>query len=324
MNFLGMLRAMKSSHAKYVLPAIVCLLMAACAQNPPAPVIDMTMTIPPAGVVGGVAASPAPAPMPEAVAAGHYVVAPGDTLYSIAFRNRLDWKDVAAWNAIGAPYTIVPGQDLRLTAPPPGTDTGVASTYGTGTVATTPIVVEPVAETTEPGSSPAPVEAPSSPPVATVDSGVAPSTPAVVAEPPATPAPAPVAAGPSRNVAGLDWRWPASGAVLNTFVASDPTRQGIDIGGRRGSPVQAAADGIVVYSGNGLVGYGELVIVKHSDTYLSAYGHNDKRLVQEGDRVRAGQDIATMGSSGTSRTGLHFEIRKRGQPIDPLGFLPKR
>jgi lipoprotein NlpD len=125
-------------------------------------------------------------------------------------------------------------------------------------------------------------------------------------------------------VDGIAWIWPAQGAVLGGFQADDPTRQGIDIAGRTGAPVNAAADGVVVYSGNGLVGYGELVIVKHSDIYLSAYGHNSKRLVNEGQRVKAGQQIAEMGSSGASRTELHFEIRKQGKPVDPLAFLPRR
>lgn len=144
-----------------------------------------------------------------------------------------------------------------------------------------------------------------------------PSTPATPARVPASTAPAPVASS-------LAWRWPADGAVADTFAAGDPTRQGIDIAGKAGVPVRAAADGVVVYSGSGLVGYGELVIVKHNDQWLSAYGHNRARLVNEGALVKAGQQIAEMGRSGASRDMLHFEIRYNGKPVDPLRYLPSR
>jgi lipoprotein NlpD len=109
-----------------------------------------------------------------------------------------------------------------------------------------------------------------------------------------------------------------------TFAPNDPTRQGINIAGNAGQPVSAAADGVVVYSGSGLIGYGELVIVKHSDEWLSAYGHNRRRLVSEGEAVKAGQQIAEMGRSGASRDMLHFEIRRNGRPVDPQGLLPRR
>ena len=123
---------------------------------------------------------------------------------------------------------------------------------------------------------------------------------------------------------GLSWRWPGKGTLASTFVAGDQTRQGIDIVGKAGDPVLAAGDGEVVYSGNGLLGYGELIIVKHNANFLSAYGHNRKRLVQEGDRVKGGQQIAEMGSSAASREELHFEIRKNGKPVNPLDYLPAR
>ncbi len=120
------------------------------------------------------------------------------------------------------------------------------------------------------------------------------------------------------------WRWPAEGTLVASFVSGDQTRQGINIAGKSGDPVRATADGEVVYSGNGLIGYGELIIVKHNATLLSAYGHNRRRLVQEGDKVKAGQQIAEMGSSSATRDMLHFEIRRNGKPVDPLGFLPRR
>lgn len=286
------------------------LLLTACAQNPPAPVEDMTRVIPRAG-----ASSVVPSSASQA-RPGHYTVAKGDTLYSIAFHSQLDWKVLAQWNGVGAPYTIVPGQDLRLTRPAASQVSKTVTTYGAGNqpVASAQVITEPVAPTLPPKTA-------NTPEVPAVTPAETPS--ATAAPPPGTPDQT-VASTPARDVAGLSWHWPADGPLLSTYVASDPTLQGLDIGGRRGAPVRAAANGVVVYSGNGLVGYGELVIVKHSDTYLSAYGHNDKRLVKEGEQVKAGQQIATMGSSGTSRTELHFEIRKHGQPIDPMGFLPKR
>ena len=134
--------------------------------------------------------------------------------------------------------------------------------------------------------------------------------------------PVPVAATPSN--APFAWRWPTEGSLIGTYASGDPTRQGIDIAGNAGQPVRAAADGVVVYSGSGLVGYGELIIVKHNDQWLSAYGHNRARLVNEGQLVKAGQQIAEMGRSGAARDMLHFEIRYNGKPVDPQAYLPKK
>ncbi len=120
------------------------------------------------------------------------------------------------------------------------------------------------------------------------------------------------------------WRWPVSGPLLSSFQGSNALNKGIDLGGKLGEPVLAAAGGQVVYSGSGLRGYGKLLIVKHNETFLSAYAHNDRLLVKEGDLVKAGQRIADMGSSGTDRVKLHFEIRRDGTPVDPLKFLPRR
>jgi len=199
----------------------------------------------------------------------------GDSLYAIAFRNGVEFRDLAAWNRIGPPYTIYPGQSLRLY---PG-GAGASSTA-------------PAASTAKPAATK-----------------------------PLTPTP-PKPATPASS--GFAWRWPAEGQVIGRFVAGDATKQGVDIGGTSGQPVRAAADGVVVYSGAGLVGYGELVIIKHSESWLSAYGHNRKRLVNEGQNVNVGQQIAEMGRSGASREMLHFEVRYNGKPVDPLQYLPKR
>ncbi len=157
-------------------------------------------------------------------------------------------------------------------------------------------------------------------PVATRPASNAPggSTAQVVNKPRTTPAvAAPV-------VSGIAWRWPVDGALLSRYVAGEPTKQGVDIAGTAGAAVRAAGDGIVVYSGSGLVGYGELVIIKHNEQWLSAYGHNRNRLVNEGAKVKAGQQIAELGRTGASRDMLHFEIRHNGKPVDPLLHLPRK
>jgi lipoprotein NlpD len=214
----------------------------------------------------------------------------GDTLYGIAFRNGLDVRDLATWNGIGAPYTIYPGQSLRL-YPRGGTRSTAIGTAGgvTPSRQPTPTVTHPVP-----------------PPRTTPPAG----------------APAPRPASPTQS--GIAWRWPADGQLISRYVAGEPTKQGVDIAGSGGAPVRSAGDGVVVYSGSGLVGYGELIIIKHNDAWLSAYGHNRNRLVNEGAVVKAGQQIAEMGRSGAARDMLHFEIRYNGKPVDPLTYLPKR
>lgn len=155
---------------------------------------------------------------------------------------------------------------------------------------------------------------------ASVASGASPGRlPPTVVKPPSS-----TASSAAPVPSGFSWRWPAEGQVIQRFAAGDATKQGIDIGGSSGQAVRAAADGVVVYSGAGLVGYGELVIIKHNDAWLSAYGHNRKRLVNEGQNVKSGQQIAEMGRSGAAREMLHFEIRHNGKPVDPLQYLSGR
>ena len=140
----------------------------------------------------------------------------------------------------------------------------------------------------------------------------------------ATPRPATPAATEAPQSSPFAWRWPADGSLIGRYVSGESTKQGIDIAGNGGDPVRSAGDGVVVYSGSGLVGYGELIIVKHNEQWLSAYGHNRARLVNEGQVVKAGQQIAEMGRTGAARDMLHFEIRYNGKPVDPLQYLPKR
>ena len=224
----------------------------------------------------------------------------GDTLYGIAFRNGIDVRDLAEWNSLSAPYTIYPGQRLRL-----------YPRDGASGTATRPVTTE--TRPTSPSTTAAPGTTATKP--ATAPATTTPTTTS------SAPKPAPIASAPASDIR---WRWPADGALLSRFVGGEPTKQGIDIAGASGASVKAAADGVVVYSGAGLVGYGELVIIKHNDAWLSAYGHNRARLVNEGAIVKAGQQIAVMGRTGAPRDMLHFEIRHNGKPVDPLLYLPKR
>jgi lipoprotein NlpD len=244
-------------------------------------------------------ARPAISPLP---ASGVHVVSRGETLYGISFRYGLRFQDVAAWNGIGDPYLIEVGQRLRLSP----------ARRGESPIAAAPRPLPPAA----PRPAAPSAGAPSAPRPATAAPRPPSATPIVGA--PAAPSP------PSMPTGAMSWRWPVQGQVIGRYVAGDQTRQGIDIAGKGGQEVQAAADGVVVYSGAGLVGYGELIIVKHSDEWLSAYAHNERRLVAEGTRVSAGQVIARMGHTGAPRDMLHFEIRRNGKPVDPLGLLPRR
>jgi lipoprotein NlpD len=240
------------------------------------------------------------APQRQPVTTGQYVVKRGDTLFSIAFRYGWDWKALAARNSIPEPFTIHVGQTIRFDG---------RSNASSASVASAPAVVP---QTTTRSST-----SPSGSLKTTVISrpvGVAP----VVATTPAT---TPVVAG-VKSASG--WAWPTNGIVIARFSSNGSLNKGIDIAGDLGQPVLAASDGSVVYAGSGLRGYGELIIIKHSDTYVSAYGHNRRLLVREGQQVKVGQTIAEMGSTGTDRVKLHFEIRRQGKPVDPVEFLPRR
>lgn len=206
-----------------------------------------------------------------------HTVRHGDTLYAIAFRYQLDYKQIACWNGIGGGYLIKPGQVLRL-SPPPRRPAAREST------------------SSSPGKPPRSAS-------------------------PGRPAPRPAVPPPSAAAAPYRWQWPTAGQVERGYSARS---KGIEIAGTPGQRVVAAASGRVVYSGGALKGYGQLLIVKHNDTWLSAYGHNRKLRVGEGDAVTAGQHIADMGIGPSSRAVLHFEIRRNGQPVNPEQYLPKR
>jgi lipoprotein NlpD len=228
-----------------------------------------------------------------------YTVYSGETLYAVAFRYGLNVHDLAAWNGIEAPYVIHPGQRLRLAPRPDAVPSSAA-----------PPRVAPPPERGEDGG---PALAGHNPPPLAVE-------PARREEPVPRVQPGPLVDAKTRE--GLAWEWPAQGRIVRGFDQGGS--KGLDIAGKLGTPVRAAAAGRVVYAGSGLAGYGKLIIVKHNNTYLSAYAHNERVLVEEGDSVARGQHIAHMGRSGAQEVKLHFEIRRDGKPVDPLSYLPKR
>lgn len=281
------------------------------------------------------AGSPTRAPVGERVkrplpASGFHTVTRGETLFSIAWAYELDAASLAEWNHIRSPYTIYPRQRLRVVAPPAPAPRPAAPVVAprARTEPVAPVYeIRPSRPKTTAASTPAP------PPLDSVQ--VRPSRPKTTAPIPAVAAPASTAraaqpeAKPVPKVVHefldkLDWGWPANGRLLRSYDPKSPGKKGISIAGNTGDDVRAAASGKVVYAGSGLSGYGRLIIIKHNQQYLSAYAHNKELLAREGDWVNAGQLIAHMGSSGTSRTQLYFEIRKNQTSVDPLSILPKR
>ena len=325
----------------------VSLLLAACAGTRPAPVEDRTTAgTPPSSAattpaVTGTAAAPA-------ARSGFHIVSKGETLYGIALEYGQDWRDLVAWNKLDNPNLIRIGQELRV-SPPEGT-VETRPVLGAGAVESRPLDTAPAPAQQPAQAAPADaansaqlkreprggVEAYSEAALARLKgASTAPTTPvaAGVAAPAvvAAPAPAPAATTPAagapdstRSEEGLDWSWPAQGRVIGRF--GEGSNKGVDVAGKSGDPVLAAAGGRVVYAGEAMRGYGKLVIIKHDNTYLSAYAHNSKILVQERDNVKRGQKIAELGDTDTEagKPRLHFEIRRQGKPVDPLKYLPPR
>jgi len=236
-----------------------------------------------------------------------YRVKPGDTLYGIAFRYGLDHRVVARWNGIASPYTIYPGQKLHLSAP-------AIQKHQRSSKASTAKTSRPKTSTGKARGATATGKTSASRTKTTPLSGHH----AVVRTAPSSQSPASSSGDPKA------WLWPSNGRIIRTYVAANPARNGLDIAGRDGQSVIATAAGKVVYSGSGLIGFGELIIVKHSERMLSAYAHNRVRLVHEGEWVKAGQKIAEMGRNDEDEQLLHFEIRVLGKPVNPLLYLPKR
>jgi lipoprotein NlpD len=234
-----------------------------------------------------------------------YVVQKGDTLYSIALNFGFDYRDLAELNGIQNPAVIQVGQEIRLF--PAAGAVKQTTEAGAVTIKSQPVVSKlPYSE-----QAVAQIEKMQSEPLKVVEVKPLPQVKQSVA----------MAAAGGEDDESVQWGMPASGRVIADFSEGD-NRKGIDITGKLGQPVFASAAGKVVYSGSGLRGYGNLVIIKHNSTYLSAYAHNSKILVKEGQMVSKGQKIAEMGSSDASRIALHFEIRRLGKPVDPAKYLP--
>lgn len=302
MSMLRVIRKTGSSPVAVRLGACAAALsvLAACSTRlDNAPVIDRSSPVAP-GTLSTVPAQP-PVPLGPPPP-GYYRVKPGDTLYHIALENGQNYRDIAAWNNLSNPNQIEVDQLLRVV--PPGAP-GV------------PLV---------PGAVAAAPGAPSAPPAPGVivggPLGASSAQPPLSGSGPAAVVPAaPPATGSAVAPAGgIALAWPVRGPILNRF--DDSKNKGIDIGGAAGDPVRAAGDGRVVYAGNGLRGYGNLIIIKHDATYLTAYAHNRALMVKEGDAVTKGQKIAEMGNTDSDRVMLHFEVRRQGKPVDPLKYLP--
>ncbi len=279
---------------RFLAVAVAVATLGACASQKPAPVVDRS---------GASSARPQvavekPAATPREARDGVYTVQRGDTLYSIATAFGLDVRDVARWNELPDASVLRVGQSIRV-APPPET----------AAVTVTPVTpggsteVRPLPAPVAPAE---PAALPTVPPVALPESqpGAKPATPSEATPPPS------------------QWLWPVAGKVIDGF--DSPRNKGIDIGGAEGAAVQAAADGEVVHVGSALRGYGNLVIIRHAGDYVTAYGHNRKILVTQGQQVKRGQQIAELGRTDTDRPKLHFEIRHQGKPLDPVKYLPPR
>jgi lipoprotein NlpD len=303
----------------------LALVLVGCAARRPAPVTDR-MAAPPGPPVAE--APPVPeAPVEKAVAT--HVVKRGETLVGIALQHGLDYRELAAWNNVTNPNRIEAGQVLVLAAPA-GMPALAAPVTTPLAQAGPPIEARPLANTAESKVEPRAAKVPFSERALAQMSAAeaAGTTPAIgaaaeTAPPPVAPT-APVAApvpekSPGTDSEDVDWMWPVKGKVIAAFTDA---AKGVDIAGRKGAPVLAAAGGRVVYAGAGLRGYGKLVIIKHNNTWLSAYAHNENILVKEQQDVKKGQKIAEMGSSDTDQVKLHFEVRREGKPVDPAKVLP--
>ncbi len=299
------MKCMPARGCKAVALLVVALALSACASRTraPAPVEDRSngSRAPTAAVV-----SDAPRPLPGAENAGkpgYHTVRPGDTLIRIGLDHGQNWRDIVRWNSLENPNVIEVGQVLRVA--PPASEMVVAKPVTSPSTTASPVATQPASAASAPVGAASAPQPTASTPRATVTTATSPPQPLT----------------PDDDIA---WGWPAPGnsSVVGTF--DEVKNKGLDIAGKLGDPVLAAADGRVVYAGAGLRGYGNLIILKHNNTYLTAYAHNQTLLVKEDQAVRKGQKIAEMGSSDTDRVKLHFEIRRLGKPVDPARLLPAR
>lgn len=299
---------------------VVALWASACANHASAPISDQSKSL----------------RQPDSE---YREVVAGDTLYSIAWESGRDYKELAGWNNISPPYTIKQGQKIRLY--PPKTTKSAARTAGQAAhtvqkgetlfsiAARYDVTVAEVADwnglsapyTIKPGQR-LRVAASSERAVRIAEAKREHRKPVRKSEPDVVASTTPVTVTPKTASSFGSWIWPTEGSALAR--TNGGASKGIDIGGKPGQPIVAAAAGTVVYQGSGLRGYGQLIIIKHSTDFLSAYAHCNKIVVREGNVIKRGQKIAEMGSTGTDRVKLHFEIRHRGTPVNPLDYLPKK
>lgn len=284
------------------LAVLAALLVTACASPlHRAPVEDRSPVIHAANDKPSVPAETPPAPPPgveNAGKPGYYTVKPGDTLIRISLETGQNWRDLVKWNELGNPNLVEVGQVLRVA--PPTADSVTTKPVTTAKIEARPLDAKP-------------------PLAASAAASAAPVPPPVVPASATPPMPSPPRDGSDED---LNWLWPAAGPVVGNF--EEGKRKGLMVSGKAGDAVYAAADGHVVYAGSAMRGYGNLIIIKHNATYLTAYAHNQTLLVKEDQAVKRGQKIAEMGSTDSERVGLHFEIRRQGRPVDPLKLLPQR
>lgn len=338
------------------------IVLGACTSPAPAPVIERAE--PPKTAAPAPQPEPTKPPASPVPAYDYYTVKKGDTLFAIATQHGQSHRDIAAWNKLDNPGVIQPGQVLRVTPPKEEAPVAVASAVaGSSAINVRPIAAESantriykreprggkqpyseqaLAQIRKAGANPGSATAEKAPAVgsspavagttgqpagagaAARSPGTEPVQVAKAAESatkvPELPAALPEPARTEAATSG--WIWPAAGKLIGGF--SETQNKGVDISGQLGDPVLAAAPGRVVYAGEGLRGYGRLVIIKHEQDFLSAYAHNNQLLVKEGDVVKQGQKIAEVGKTDADKPKLHFEIRKHGKPVDPLQYLPER
>jgi lipoprotein NlpD len=266
------------------LVAISCILLSSCSgRSQPAPVVSLNTSVTKKNNL-------------TEIEGETYQVQKGDTLFAVAFYSGNDYRDIASYNNLQAPYNIFPGQVLKLVPAPAQNNSNKNKSISGNTDSTAKVVVDPK-NTQAYGDG-----------EGKINHSSLEKTPKTSKKP----------------VNTVAWIWPATGKSTSAVVGSDGTNRGVDIKGGLYSPIYAAASGKVVYAGNALKGYGNLVIIKHDNNLLSAYAHNDTILVGEQSYVKQGQKIATMGRTDSSDVMLHFEIRRKGKSLDPFKFLPKK
>ncbi|KHT62407.1 membrane protein [Photobacterium gaetbulicola] len=319
-----MVRVLSSARAWKLAALVVGLMLSGCSNHSPAPVMSLGKDY--NSLERG------------SYRGSYYEVQQGDTLYFISYITGRDVDDIIRSNKLSAPYTIFPGQKLQLWRPK-----YVAPQYGRAApvaVAAVPATKTPTKTTSSKPAQPQ-TAAKSQPTPQPASQQPAPATASQTqnaqkaANKNVDPAPTKEYSQTTKsnkvvtnkpqpsNAKVAKWAWPSKGRVIAKFSNSENGNKGIDIAGQRGQSVNASASGVVVYAGNALRGYGNLVIIKHNDDYLSAYAHNDQVYVKEQQQVSVGQKIASMGSSGTNTVKLHFEIRYKGKSVDPMRYLPR-